>query len=70
MRLGPIEPVLDRLDPLLKTPIALKRSEVNDLVKFVRDGLLDDRARRENLCRMVPDSVPSGSPTLKFQGCR
>jgi cytochrome c peroxidase len=70
MRLGPIEPVLDRLDPLLKTPIDLKRSELNDLVKFVGDGLLDDRARRENLCRLVPDSVPSGSPTLKFQGCR
>ncbi len=70
MRLGPIEPVLDRLDPLLKTPIDLKRSELRDLIKFVGDGLLDDRAMRENLCRLVPDSVPSGSPTLKFQGCR
>jgi cytochrome c peroxidase len=70
MRLGPIEPVLDRLDPLLRTPIALKRAELNDLVRFVSDGLLDERARRENLCRLVPESVPSGQPVFQFQGCR
>ncbi len=70
MRLGPIEPALDRLDPLLRTPKALGRSEVNDLVRFVSDGLLDERARKENLCRLVPDAVPSGRPVPKFSGCR
>jgi cytochrome c peroxidase len=68
-RLGPIEPVLSRLDRRLRTPIELKRTEFGDLVAFVRDGLLDPRATRENLCRLVPRSVPSGSPVLQFQAC-
>jgi cytochrome c peroxidase len=70
MRLGPIEPVLARLDPLLRKPINLTRQELADLVEFVGDGLLDKRAKKENLCRLVPDSVPSGLPVLKFQGCQ
>ena len=70
MRLGPIEPVLARLDPLLRKPINLSRQELADLVEFVGDGLLDKRAKKENLCRLVPDSVPSGLPVLKFQGCQ
>jgi cytochrome c peroxidase len=70
MRLGPIEPVLERLDPLLRRPINLTRQELADLVKFVGDGLLDKRAKKENLCRLVPGSVPSGLPVLKFQGCQ
>lgn len=70
MRLGPIEPVLDRLDPLLQTPVTLTNQEFNDLVKFVGDGLLDQRAARSRLCELVPDAVPSGEPMLKFQGCR
>jgi cytochrome c peroxidase len=70
MRRGPIEPVLDRLDPLLRTPIDLSRQELDDLVKFVGDGLLDRRATRESLCGLVPEKVPSGQPVLKFQGCQ
>jgi len=69
-RLGPIEPVLSRLDSSLRDPIALNATEFADLVAFVRDGLLDERAKPENLCRLVPESVPSGSPVLEFQGCR
>jgi hypothetical protein len=38
-------------------------------VAFVRDGLLDDRARKENLCKLVPPSVPSGFPVLQFERC-
>ena len=68
--LGPIEPVLDRLDPLLRHPIELTPAEFNDLVTFVRDGLLDPRAKPENLCKLVPASVPSGFPVLKFQACQ
>jgi cytochrome c peroxidase len=41
--LGPFEPVLARLDPLLQTPIQLSAEEFADLVDFVRYGLLDPR---------------------------
>jgi cytochrome c peroxidase len=69
-RMGPIEPVLVRVDPLLQTPIRLARQEVRELVRFVGDGLLDRRASKEALCRLIPRSVPSGLPTLNFQGCQ
>jgi cytochrome c peroxidase len=68
-RLGPIEPVLERLDPLLESPIALSPSEFNDLVAFVRNGLLDARARRNKLCRLVPERLPSGLAPLRFEAC-
>jgi cytochrome c peroxidase len=54
---------------LLATPLELRPDEFRDLVAFVRDGLLDDRARKENLCRLVPRSVPSGFTVLQFEGC-
>ena len=59
-RLGPIEPVLARIDPILATPIELSHDELRHLTIFVRDGLLDDRAKRDNLIWLKPDSVPSG----------
>ena len=68
-RLGPIEPVLERVDPLLAEPIQLSSPEFNDLVAFVREGLLDARARPERLCRLVPREVPSGMPIGVFEGC-
>ncbi len=68
-RLGPIEPVLARLDRRLRRRIELKPGELNDLVAFVRDALLDRRATKENLCKLIPRSVPSGSPMLQFQAC-
>ena len=68
-RVGPIEPVLARLDRALRRPIELSREEFADLVAFVRDSLLDARAKKDNLCRLVPRSVPSGSAVLQFQGC-
>ena len=68
-RLGPIEPVLEKIDPILATPVNLKGSEFLDLVAFVRDGLLDDRARRQNLCTLVPGSVPSGYTVMRFERC-
>jgi hypothetical protein len=42
-RVGPIEPVLERLDPRLQSSIRLTDGEFNDLVSFIKDGLLDDR---------------------------
>ena len=63
--MGPIEPVLARVDPILATPIRLTDDEFLQLVDFVRYGLLDKRAQR--LDRLIPKSVPSGFPVLTFQ---
>jgi cytochrome c peroxidase len=68
-RLGPIQPALDRVDPLLATPIRLDGREFDALVAFVRWGLLDERASGRQLCGMVPASVPSGFPIMLFEGC-
>jgi cytochrome c peroxidase len=68
-RLGPIEPVLKQLDPLLQSPIQLTTDEFDDLVAFIKYGLLDERAKAENLCQLVPNQVPSGMPVLFFEAC-
>lgn len=68
VRRGPDVP-LELLDPRLETPTLLSSREFEDLLAFVRDGLLDPRARREHLCGLVPAFVPSGLPVLVFQGC-
>jgi cytochrome c peroxidase len=67
--LGPIDPVLARLDPLLAAPTHLSDGEFRDLVAFVRDGLLDPKARPAALCNLIPRSVPSGRRMLFFEGC-
>ena len=69
-RLGPIEPVLDRLDPLLRDPPSLDRREFDDLLAFLEEALLDPGARPERLCRLPPASVPSGLAVMHFEGCR
>jgi cytochrome c peroxidase len=68
--LGPIGPmalVLARLDPLIATPISLTVEEFRQLVDFVRNRLLDPRAKPRNLRKLVPKSVPSGRPVLTFE---
>ncbi|MCI0485542.1 MAG: hypothetical protein L0229_02975 [Blastocatellia bacterium] len=67
VRLGPIEPVLERVDFLLAQPIELTEEEVRQLVEFVRNGLLDERAKPENLRRLIPETVPSGRPVPVFE---
>lgn len=64
---GPINPVLTRIDPILATPVNLTTDQFRQLVAFVRDGLLDPRARPENLRKLIPESVPSGRPVLIFE---
>ena len=64
---GPIAPVLARIDPILATPINLTSDEFQQLVDFVRNGLLDRRAKPENLRKLIPKSVPSGFPLLTFE---
>lgn len=64
---GPAQPVLDRLDPLLRTPVALNDDEFSWLVDFVRDGLLDPGARPQRLQRLIPEKLPSGRAGLIFR---
>ena len=64
---GPIAPVLARLDPLLQNPVYLSNEEFRRLVDFVSNGLLDENARAEKLRRLIPSSVPSGRPLQTFQ---
>jgi cytochrome c peroxidase len=66
-RLAPLEPILSRLDPLIATPRKLSEEQLGTLVAFVRDGLLDPRARPEHLRRLVPETLPSGRDPLTFQ---
>lgn len=67
VRMGPMAPVLARIDPILSTPINLTEDEFQQLVDFVRHGLLDQRARPEKLQRLIPRSAPSGFPVLIFE---
>lgn len=64
---GPIEPVLARIDPLLATPITLTDDEFRWLVDFVRHGLLDKRAEAEHFRKLIPHTLPSGRRTSLFQ---
>jgi len=66
---GPIEPVLARLDPLLQAPIELSDDEFRQLYGFVAEALLDRRALPEHQRHLVPENAPSGRsiPTFEFQ---
>jgi cytochrome c peroxidase len=64
---GPVEPVLARLDPLLRPPRPLTDAEVADLVAFVGTGLLDPAARPERLRRLIPERLPNGAVPFAFQ---
>ena len=65
--LGPMAPVLARLDPAVSTPIILTESQFDQLLAFVRYGLLDPRATPDRLRRLIPHTVPSGRPVLVFE---
>jgi cytochrome c peroxidase len=64
---GPAQPVLDRLDYLLRTDPRLTEDEFDALVDFVRNGLLDPAARPDRLLRLIPPTLPSGRANLIFQ---
>src|SRR3977135_1034142 len=63
-RIASPEPILATVDPLLAHPIQLNHQEFQDLVKFVRDGLLDERAKPQRLCSIIPSSFPSDVPVF------
>jgi cytochrome c peroxidase len=69
IRPGPIEPVLARVDPLLLNPPDLTAEEFESLVTFIRTGLLDRRAERQNLCSLIPATLPSGMQPMRFEEC-
>jgi cytochrome c peroxidase len=68
--IGPTDAMLARVDPLVASPRQLAAEQLDELIAFVGDGLLDPRARPEHLRRLVPKRVPSGRPTLTFQFMR
>jgi cytochrome c peroxidase len=65
--ISPTLPLLLQLDPRMKSPPSLTRAEFRDLLAFVRDGLLDPRAKPGSLRQLVPESLPSGHPPLRFE---
>lgn len=65
--IGPMADVMNRLDPALATPTRLNHEEFEDLVTFVRDGLLDERASAKKLAKMIPTTVPSLMQPLVFE---
>jgi cytochrome c peroxidase len=65
--LGPMQPLIDRLDSRVANPTVLSEDEFEDLLSFVRDGLLDSRASPARLRHLIPQHVPSGRPVLIFQ---
>ena len=63
---GPMHPVLDRLDPRLRTAPSLTEAEIAALIAFVRDGLLDPAANPERLRHLIPEKLPSGRAGMVF----
>jgi cytochrome c peroxidase len=68
--LGPIEPVLAKLDTRIANPPSLTEDEIADLVTFVGTGLLDSGASPTALCAYVPTAVPSGARVERFPLCK
>jgi cytochrome c peroxidase len=64
---GPIAPVLARIDPALATPVTLSTNDFNELLAFLRTGLLDPKANAHDLRKLIPSRVPSGRPVHVFQ---
>ena len=68
--LAPTQNVLATLDPRIAAAKGrLTAAEIQDLVSFVRFGLLDERAGADETCKLVPTVVPSGMPVHQFQAC-
>ena len=51
----------------MTTPINLSNDEFKELVDFVRNGLLDPKARPEDLRKLIPRRVPSRRPIQIFE---
>jgi len=69
-RLAPPENVAAGIDPLIRDPVRLDAQEFDDLVRFVRSALLDERLLPARACALVPAALPSGAPLPVFEACR
>jgi cytochrome c peroxidase len=59
-----------RLHPMFRNGgISLSPVQIRDVTQFVKTGLLDPRAKKENLCSMIPKAVPSKLKVLTFEDC-
>jgi cytochrome c peroxidase len=68
-RMGPRVPE-SMLHPLFQAGgINLSTAQLRDVTQFVKTGLLDPRAKKENLCAMIPKLVPSKLKVLTFEAC-
>ena len=65
--MGPIGPVLARIDPGLATPVILSESDFNHLIAFLRTGLRDSKATAHNLRKLIPSHLPTGRSVHTFQ---
>jgi cytochrome c peroxidase len=63
--LAPMEPVLAKLDSQIRKPIKLNGNEFEQLVAFVRFGLLDERTLLLN--DLIPKQLVSGFEPLEFE---
>ncbi len=60
---------LRNLDPMLQGVSKLSAQDIADLTEFVGVGLMDDRARMDSLCKLVPKKLPSGRFPGIYEGC-
>jgi cytochrome c peroxidase len=68
LMVGPFQGILDAgLDPLIAQAPKLNAEELENLVDFVENGLLDPKVL--DFCKQVPKSVPSGDSIQTFEGC-
>ena len=66
-RSAPWHPLIDRLDSRIANPTVLSDDRIRGSAGFVRDGLLDSRAKPARLRHLIPQHLPSGRAVLTFQ---
>ena len=64
--LGPLEPMLERVQNLIAVSERLPDDEFRQIVDFVRYALTDPGAHPDSLRSLLPASVPSGLPVHQF----
>ena len=65
--MGPLGPILERLDSRLRTPIELTSAEFDQLLEFVKVGLMDPAASSSKLRALIPANLPSRKQLHTFR---
>jgi cytochrome c peroxidase len=68
-KLGPVDEMLGLVDPRLDPAPVLTEADIANLVKFVKDALLDPKSSPRRQCAAIPDHLPSGDELEDFPGC-